>query len=108
FNGNPFSSFVGNYYSNYAGTDSDGNGIADSSFAGDKYPLVKPIENYGVPQATPTPTATLTSTSSVADENMTATAAAQRVLTPGFETVPAMLGVLFAAIIAAMLKKRAA
>jgi len=108
FNGNPFSSFVGNYYSNYAGTDSDGNGIADSSFAGDKYPLVKPIENYGLPQATPTPTATLTSTSSVADENMTATAAAQRVLTPGFETVPAMLGVLFAAIIAAMLKKRAA
>ncbi len=107
FNGNPFSSFVGNYYSNYAGTDSDGNGIADSSFGGDKYPLVKPIENYGLIQATPTPTTTLTSTSSVTDENMTATAAAQRVLTPGFETVSAMLGLLFATIIAAMLKKRA-
>jgi nitrous oxidase accessory protein len=108
FNGNPFSSFVGNYYSNYVGTDSDGNGIGDSSFGADKYPLVKPIENYGLTQATPTPTATLTSTSSVADENITATAAAQRVLTPGFETVPAMLGLLFAAIIAAMLKKRTA
>lgn len=107
FNGNPFSSFVGNYYSNYAGTDSDGNGIADSSFGGDKYPLVKPIENYGLPQVTPTPITTLTSTSSVTDENMTATVAAQRVLTPGFETVSAMLGLLFAAIVAAMLKKRA-
>jgi nitrous oxidase accessory protein len=111
FNGNLFSGFVGNYYSNYVGTDSDGNGIGDSSFGRDKYPLVKPMENYGLAQATPTPAPSLSSassTSSVADENMTATAAAQRVLTPGFETTPAMLGLLFAAIIAAMLKKRAA
>jgi parallel beta-helix repeat protein len=107
FNGNQFNGFLGNYYSNNAAAaDSDGNGIADASFGGDKYPLIKPMENYGTIQATPTPTATLSSTSSVADENMTATAAAQRVLTPGFETVPAMLGLLFAAIIAAMLKKR--
>ena len=111
FNGNLFTGFVGNYYSNYVGTDSDGNGIGDSSFGQDKYPLLKPMENYGLAQATPTPApspSSASSTSSSVDENMTATAAAQRVLTPGFETVPAMLGLLFAAIIAAMLKKRAA
>jgi nitrous oxidase accessory protein len=109
FNGNPFSSFVGNYYSNYVGTDSDGNGIADSSFGGDKYPLIKPMENYGLVQATPTPapTATLISTSSASEENMTTPTSAQRVLTPGFETTSAILGLLFAATIAAMLKKRA-
>jgi nitrous oxidase accessory protein len=108
YNGNPFSSFVGNYYSNNGGTDSDGNGIADSPFAGDKYPLVKPIDNYALTQPTPTPTpaSKLTSTSPFTDENMTATAAAQRVLTPGFETISAMLGLLFATIIAAILKKR--
>jgi parallel beta-helix repeat protein len=106
YNGNPFSSFVGNYYSNYVGTDSDGNGIADSSFGGDKYPLIKPIENYGSIQATPTLTPTLTSMSSTIDENATATAAAQRVLTPGFEAILAILGLLLTAIIAAMLKKR--
>jgi len=69
------------------------------------------MENYGLAQATPTPApspSSASSTSSSVDENMTATAAAQRVLTPGFETVSAMLGLLFAAIIAAMLKKRAA
>jgi parallel beta-helix repeat protein len=110
FNGNPFSGFVGNYYSNYVGTDSDGNGIGDSSFGRDKYPLIKPIENYGLAQATPTPAPSLSSassTSSSVDENITAATASQRALTPGFESTSAMLGLLLATVVAAMLKKRA-
>ncbi len=110
FNGNPFSGFVGNYYSNYVGTDSDGNGIGDSSFGRDKYPLMKPIENYGLAQATPTPAPSLSSassTSSSVDENITAATASQRVLTPGFESISAMLGLLIATVVAVMLKKRA-
>ena len=106
FNRNQFSGFVGNYYSNNVATDSDGNGIADASFAGDNYPLIKPMENYGLTQATTTPTATLTSSSS-ATPNITAPTAAQRVLTPGFETTSTMLGLLSGAIIVVMLKKRA-
>jgi nitrous oxidase accessory protein len=111
YNGNLFSGFVGNYYSNYVGADSDGNGIADSSFAGDNYPLVKPIANYGGAQPTPTPTASpspAASETSNASANVTAATAGQRapVLSPGFETMGALFGLLFAAVIAVILKRR--
>jgi parallel beta-helix repeat protein len=112
YNGKLFSGFVGNYYSDYVGTDSDGNGIADSSFSGDQYPLVQPKEHYGLVQATPTPATptrapSLSSTSSSIDENITAATTSQRVLTPGFEGISAMLGLLFATTVAVMLKRRA-
>ena len=107
FNGNLFSGFVGNYYSNYVGTDSDGNGIGDSSFSRDKYPLIKPMENYGSVQATPTPSPLPSSTSSSADENVTTATASQRALAPGFEGISAMLGLLLATIVAVMIKRRA-
>ena len=108
YNGNLFSGFIGNYYSNYVGADSDGNGIGDSSFAGDRYPLIKPIVNYGEapkPTASPSPAASETSKAST---NMTAANAGQRapVLVPGFETMAAMFGLLFAAAIAAILKRQ--
>jgi nitrous oxidase accessory protein len=106
FNGNLFSGFVGNYYSNYVGTDSDGNGIGDSSFGRDLYPLVKPMENYGTAQATPTPSSSLTSTSSI-NENITSATASQRALTPGFEGISAMLGLLLAVVVATLSKRRA-
>ena len=107
FNGNLFSGFVGNYYSNYVGNDSDGNGIGDSSFGRDKYPLIKPMENYGSVQATSTPSPPLSSTSSSIDENITSATASQRALTPGFEGISAMLGLLLATVVAEMLKRRA-
>ncbi len=111
YNGNLFSGFVGNYYSNNVGADANGNGIADSAFAGDKYPLVKPIENYGTVQPTPTPTATpsaAASTTSTTSTNTTASIEGQRApaAVPGFETVTAIFGLLFAAVIAVVLKTR--
>jgi nitrous oxidase accessory protein len=109
YNGNVFSGFVGNYYSNYAGSDADRNGIGDTPFGADKYPLMKPVENYGTIQPTPTPSASTSaaSTTSITSVNKTAPTVGQRsTFTPGFETVSAVLGLLLAAVIAAVLKKR--
>lgn len=106
YNGDLFNGFVGNYYSNYVGVDRDGNGIGDSSFAGDKYPLIKPIVNYGQaqPKASPSPA----SETSKASANMTAATAGQNapVVLPGFDTMAAIFGLLCAALVAAILNRR--
>jgi len=106
YNGELFYGFVGNYYSNYIGVDKDGNGIGDSSFAGDKYPLIKPIVNYG--QAQPIPSPSPASETSNALANKTAATAGQNapVVLPGFETEAAIFGLLCAAVVTAILNRR--
>jgi hypothetical protein len=109
FSGNSFSGFVGNYYSNYVGSDGDRNGIGDTPFGGDKYPLVKLVENYGMAQPTATPSAFPSAAASTTLTTYVSTTgnAGQRAptLLPGFETVSAMFGLLFAAVIAVVLKR---
>ncbi|MDI6876041.1 MAG: PKD domain-containing protein [Methanomicrobiales archaeon] len=50
YNDGIFTSYLGNYYSAYSGTDADGNGIGTPSYAygsgGDNYPLMARFSNY--------------------------------------------------------------
>jgi len=51
YNGVEQTGYMSNYYSDYKGTDANGTGIGSPPSAyGDKYPLVRPIGQYGVIQ----------------------------------------------------------
>lgn len=57
YNGETYSSVLGNYWDNYTGVDNDGDGVGDTTYNGetsvgqdfyDYYPLIDPFENYEI------------------------------------------------------------
>ena len=52
YNGNTYTSYLGNYWRDYTGTDADGDGIGDTPYLigsdADNYPLVQPFQDYVV------------------------------------------------------------
>jgi parallel beta-helix repeat protein len=52
YNGNTYTSYLGNYWDDYTGSDADGDGIGETPYPidsdADNYPLMQPFENYGI------------------------------------------------------------
>lgn len=50
YNGSTYTNYLGNYWSDYAGSDADGDGIGDTLYPidmdADDYPLMSPFQNY--------------------------------------------------------------
>lgn len=105
YNGTTHSSNMSNYYSDYGGTDTNGDGIGDTPSAhGDQYPLIQPFERYGAisvtSAATPTPTPSAVPTAQnatapliVGEQNSSALSL------PGFQAWYAAVGLLVIAFV---------
>ena len=101
FGGATHIGYMGNYFSDYKGSDANGTGIGSpASVSGDKYPLVQPFEKYtniGVTNAASS--STTASTASTQSSNLTS--AASQTSTPGFGVEGAFLAIaLIASILA--------
>lgn len=61
YRGNTYTSYLGNYWNDYTGSDADGDGIGETPYSigsdADNYPLMEPFENYvgGAPLDTTPP-----------------------------------------------------
>ena len=95
--------YMGNYYSDYKGTDSNGTGIGSTPSAyGDKYPLIQPVASYG----TIVPASAVISTSSSVqptgqNQSTMSTSGTQNTGTgiPGFEGAYAVAGLAIVALL---------
>ncbi|MGZ8892590.1 MAG: hypothetical protein ACXW1R_06590, partial [Halobacteriota archaeon] len=99
--------YMGNYFSDYKGSDANGTGIGSpASVSGDKYPLVQPFEKYtNIGAATVGPSSTsatsFTSASTTSKQPSNLTNAAVQTSTPGFGVEGAFLAIaLIASILA--------
>ncbi len=103
YNGQDYVGYMGNYYSDYRGTDREGNGIGDTVYPiGDSYPLVKPVAQYEPIRSEPTSTQTSTANSTDTNHNSSTQSdqhAESTAKVPGFEIGYAILGATMAALI---------
>ncbi|MGZ5521326.1 MAG: NosD domain-containing protein, partial [Halobacteriota archaeon] len=107
FGGATHIGYMGNYFSDYKGSDANGTGIGSpASVSGDKYPLVQPFEKYtNIGAATVGPSSTsatsFTSASTTSKQPSNLTNAAVQTSTPGFGVEGAFLAIaLIASILA--------
>jgi len=76
YNGKMYTNYLGNYWSNYQGSETNGNGIGNTPYIidgynQDSYPLMKPFENYIVENKPPVVAFTCSPESPVAGETIT-------------------------------------
>jgi parallel beta-helix repeat protein len=95
YKGTARTGYMGNYYSDYKGTDSNGTGIGSTPSAyGDKYPLIQPVASYGtILPASAVTSAPSSATTTTGNQSNTGTGL------PGFEVVYAVAGLAIAAIV---------
>ncbi len=97
--------YMGNYFSDYKGSDANGTGIGSpASVYGDKYPLVQPFEKYTNIGVTNAATTTTASTASTQPSNLTSAAA--QTSTPGFGVEGAFLAIALIASVLAYSRAR--
>jgi nitrous oxidase accessory protein len=94
--------YMGNYYSDYKGSDVNGTGIGSpASVNGDKYPIVQQFEKYTNISVTNTASSSTTATSTASTETTNITSAAAQTSTPGFGVEGAFLAIVLGASILA-------
>jgi nitrous oxidase accessory protein len=105
FGGAMHHGYMGNYFSDYKGSDANGTGIGSpASVYGDKYPLVQPFEKYTNIGVTNAATTTTASTASTQPSNLTSAAA--QTSTPGFGVECAFLAIALIASVLAYSRAR--